>query len=264
MFDSDFLIMAPFNGVFWMVLLLFFLILVVATRELKNKKEETKKTVMIGASIITLIWFILYKYYLSIDGDFNLITAEIGGFNWWGELPLHLCNINMILLPIGVLFNIKPLKSMCFYVGPLGAIMAILMPSLGFNGYSILLPRMICYYGIHFMIIVEGLLLVTIGLYKPRFKDIPGTILTTIALCFTTFLVNMVLRSTGLNPDANYFFSVNPEGNPILEYLKGIIPIPFLYELPLSLILGAYMLIVTLGLHLKQIILPGKEREQEQ
>ncbi len=263
MFDADFLVLAPFNGVFWAVFLLFVLVLIGLTAALKDKSETTKKTVIVVTSILTLAWFIVYKYYLSIDAEFNIVTAEIGGFNWWGELPLHLCNINMLLIPIGVIFNIRSIRSVCFFVGPLGALMAIVMPGLGFSGFSILTPRMICYYGIHFMIIVEGLAIGTTGLYRPVFKDIPRTILTTVCLCFATFLVNVVLRLTGLHPDANYFFSVDPQGNPVLELLYNIIPVPFLYVLPCGIILGTYMLIVTFGFYLKDVVLTREEQEHD-
>ena len=263
MFDADFLVMAPFNGVFWAVFLLFLLMLIGITHTLKGKSEKTKKTVIVFLSLLTFAWYISYKYFLSIDKEYNIVAAEIGGFNWWGELPLHLCNINMILMPIGIILNIRSIRSICFFVGPLGALMALLMPSIGFSGFSILTPRIICYYGIHFMIIVEGLLLATTGLYRPVFKDIPKAIMTTILLCFMTFIVNMVLRMTELYPDANYFFSVNPEGNPILEMLYGLIPVPFLYVLPCAIILGTYMLIVTLGFYLKGVVLAADERAQD-
>ena len=62
----------------------------------------------------------------------------------------------MILIPIAVLTNRRPLMSFCFFVGPLGALMALVMPGTGFDGYSILLPRMLGYYGTHFMVITAG------------------------------------------------------------------------------------------------------------
>ena len=263
MLDPEYLIIAPFNATFWLVLILFGLILIGLTITLKDKSDKTKRMSLVIASVITFVWFILYKYNLSLDTDFNIITAELGGFNWWGELPFHLCNINMIMLPIGVLLKKKPILSMCFFVGPLGALMAIVMPGLGFSGYSILIPRIFSYYGTHFMIIVEGLLIVTLGLYEPKFKDIPKTILTTVILCCITFVINVVLRLTGLNPNSNYFFNMSPEGNPILEALYNMIPIPLLYVMPCSIILALYILAVTFGLHLKHIILPSKKRQQE-
>jgi len=125
-----------------------------------------------------------------------------------------------------------------------------MMPSAGFSGYSIFLPRMLGYYGTHFMIVIEGLALVTFGLFKPRLSDLPRAILTVIIIAFVVFLFNLFLRWTGLFPKANYFFSVETEGNFLLEMFHKWIPIPFLYLLPSIVILGAYMLIITIPFEL--------------
>ena len=43
----------------------------------------------------------------------------------------------MILIPIAVLKKSRPLMCFCFFLGPLGALMALLMPGNGFNGYEL-------------------------------------------------------------------------------------------------------------------------------
>ena len=65
-------------------------------------------------------------------------------------------------------------------------------------------------------------------------------------VAFGAFLVNMLLRWSGLHPKANYFYSVETEGNFLLEIFHRWIPLPFLYLLPSVLILAPYMLLVTL------------------
>ena len=245
MTHSDFWIMRPFNALFCLVFGAFLLLLIAASLLLKNKSEKTRRTVLICACLVTFVGFFVYKYFISIDTDYDLITASMGGFNWWGELPLHLCNINMILIPIAVLRKSRPLMSFSFFLAPLGALMALLMPGNGFNGYSLLLPRMIGYYGTHFMIVIEGLALASFGLYRPRFRDLPGTILAALAISFSVFLINLLLRWSGLHPKANYFFSVETEGNFLLDIFYRFIPIPYLYLMPAILILGSYMLLIT-------------------
>ena len=245
-----FWIMRPFNKLFNGVFICFILILIIASVLLRNKSESTKQMTLVIACICTMIGFVVYKYYLSLDKEFNIITADMGGFNWWGELPLQLCNINMLLIPIAVMTKNRALSCFSFFVGPLGAMMALMMPSAGFSGYSIFLPRMLGYYGTHFMIVIEGLALVTFGLFKPRLSDLPRAILTVIIIAFVVFLFNLFLRWTGLFPKANYFFSVETEGNFLLEMFHKWIPVPFLYLLPSIVILGAYMLIITIPFEL--------------
>ncbi len=238
--------MSPFNGLFILVSCAFFLLLAVVSLVLRGKSEKTRSVVLLSACILTMFGFVLYKIFLYQDSSFNEITADMGGFNWWGELPLQLCNINMVLLPVAVLKKSRPLMSFCFFVGPLGALMALVMPGNGFDGYSLLLPRMIGYYGTHFMVLIEGLALVTFGLYYPKLRDLPKTILIILLVSFVIFLMNMLLRWSGLHPKANYFFSVETEGNALLEVFHGWIPVPYLFLLPSIGILLAYMLIVVL------------------
>ena len=243
--NSDLWIMRPLNPLFFAVFGVFLLLLVLAAVLLRGKSETTKGAVLIAACVATLIGFVFYKYALSRDADYNVITSSMGGFNWWGELPLHLCNINMILIPIAVLKKSRPLMCFCFFLGPLGALMALLMPGNGFNGYSLLLPRMLGYYGTHFMVVIEGLALAAFGLFRPKFRDLPKAALAVLVIAFVIFLVNLLLRWTGLHPKANYFFSVETEGNFLLEIFYKWLPYPFLYLLPCIGILLVYMTVIT-------------------
>lgn len=248
--NSEFWIMKPFNTLFFAVSVFFLLLLIAASLALRGKSERTCSAVLITACVVTLIGFVFYKYFLSLDEEYNVLTAGMGGFNWWGELPLQLCNINMLMIPIAVWKKSRPLACFCFFLGPLGAIMALLMPGNGFDGYSLLLPRMLGYYGTHFMIVIEGWALVTFGLFRPRLRDLPRAVLATLTIALAVFLVNLLLRWSGLHPKANYFFSVETEGNFLLEIFHSWIPLPFLYLIPSIVILGAYMLAVTLPFEL--------------
>ena len=248
--NSEFWIMRPFNTLFCLVFAAFLLLLAFAGLLLRGKTERAKQNVLVAACAVTLVGYFIYKYLLSLDTDYNLITAEMGGFNWWGELPLQLCNINMILIPIAVLKKSRPLMCFGFFLGPLGALMALLMPGNGFDGYSLLLPRMLGYYGTHFMIVIEGLALVTFGLFRPKLKDLPRAALAVFLIALGVFLINMLLRWSGLHPKANYFFSVETEGNFLLDMFYSWIPVPFLYLLPSIVILAVYMLLITVPFEL--------------
>ena len=239
-------ILRPFNALFCAVFGGFLILLIVSSLLLRGKSEKTRSTVLVAACLVTLVGFVVYKIFLSRDSSFDAITAGKGGFNWWGELPLQLCNINMILIPVAVLTKNRTIKSFCFFVGPLGALMALVMPGTGFSGYSLLLPRMLGYFGTHFMIFIEGLALAAFGLYRPKLRDLPRTALAILIITFIITLINMLLRWSGLHPNANYFFSIETEGNFLLEIFHKWIPYPFLYLIPSFGILIPYMLLITL------------------
>ena len=242
---ESFWVLRPFNPVFLCCFAFFVALLVVSSLILRNKSEQTRRTVLCTACVITIVAFFIYKYMLSLDADYRVINAAMGGFNWWTELPLNLCNINMIIIPIAVWKRNRSLMSFSFFLGQLGALLALMMPSTGFSGYSILLPRMLGFFFTHFMVLIESIALASYGLYKPTYKDIPKTMLTAVVVSFVIFIINMILRKTGLGPKANYFFSVETEGNPVLEIFHKIIPVPYLFLLPALLVLGPFMLIET-------------------
>ena len=244
---SDFWIFRPFSPLFFVLMAFFLLLLIVSSLLLRKKSEQTRARVLACACWVTLLGFIAYKYALSVDAEYNVATAMKGGFNWWGELPLQLCNINMLLIPIAALKRWRPLLSFCFFIAPLGALMALVMPGIGFEAYPIWLPRMLGYFGTHFMIFIEGLAVATYGLYRPRFRDLPLTVVTLVVIALIVFGINMLLRATGLHPQANYFFSVETEGNPLLELFYSWLPYPFLFLLPSIGIVVVYAAVITAG-----------------
>lgn len=243
------LIMKPFNGTFLLVFAVHLLILIVLSLIFRKKSEQTRRTVIAAVYILGLVIFIVYKIFLSRDTAYSVICAEAGKgeFSWWLELPFQLCNINLLLIPIAVLTMKRPLLSFAFFLAPLGAGFALAMPGIGFEKYSLLTPRIFFYYVTHFMVFFGGPMLACFGLYKPRFRDTVPTVLMMLAITFAVFLLNELLIVTKANEYANYFFTNNPEGNAILELCWSLIPAPFLYELPLMLILVPFVLIVTAG-----------------
>ena len=240
------LICKPFNGVYFAVLALFALLFAVGVIVLRKKDEEVRAKVLAAAMLVTLVGFFVYKFFLGRDTAYSSITAEAGkgAFNWWGELPLQLCNINMILIPIAALTKNRLLLCFSFFMGPLGAGLALVMPGIGFDCYSILLPRMLGYYGTHWMVVFGSLALGALGIYKPRYKDYFLTLLSGFSVAFVIFLINALLRVAKCNAFSNYFFTHEPEGNPILELFHSWIPLPFLYLIPSVLILTPYVMLV--------------------
>lgn len=234
----------PFNLLFFAVTGGFLLLLTAASLLLRKKSVRTKEIVLVTACLVTLAGFFVYKYALSLDAEYDLLRADMDGFDWWGELPLHLCNVNMILIPIAVLTKRRPLMGFCFFVGPLGAMMALSMPGAGFEDCSLLLPRMLGYFVTHYMVLIEALALVTFGFFRPEFSDLPGAMASVAGVSFVIFLIDEALRLTCLYPRANYFFAVETEGNFLLEIFHRWIPVPYLYLLPSLVILAVYMALV--------------------
>ena len=245
----------PFNPVSVVLASFFVALLTVSTLLVRPLDLSMRKGIYTAVCLVTFVCFFIYKRDLSRDKEYDRIVGNMGGFNWWGELPLQLCNINMMIMPIGVWLDHRGLMGFAFFAGTLGASIALSMPANGFSGYSIFLPRMVGYLFNHYMIVMEAIALVTFGFYSPEFSDIPVIMISFFLISCGIYLINLQLRKTGLHPHANYFYINETEGNPVMELFYKFIPVPFWYALPCLLVLLVYMLVIIGGFSLFRSIL---------
>lgn len=247
------LIIEPFNTVFFSLLALAVLFCVIFVRTTRKKSLLQRKNAVIIMYSIVFIIYLLYKYALSIDAQFSALRMSngYGAFNWFDELPLHLCNINIILVVIALFVNSRTILGLSFFSSFLGALAAILMPPAEFVGYSIMIPRMLGYYITHFSVLLILPILAGLDLYKPKYSDIKPVLTV---FCATTIIItgiNILFIKTGLDSSCNYFYTMNPGGISLLETLYNIIPIPWVYQLPLLIVIVPYMLVLTFFFNLK-------------
>lgn len=241
------LIMAPFNGLYFICWGITIALIVAIGLIFKDKSEKAKTVFIVSFCLFTAVLFFIYKGFLSVDKDFlNKTVPKLTKFNWFNELPLQLCNINMFLIPIGVLTKKRGIMGFSFFLAPLGASMALFFPEAAFVGEPLLLPRMLGYYVTHYFIVISGISLATLGFFRPKFKDFPRVFLTLISLSFFIHCINLILRATGLCTYANYFFTMDDAGISILALFHKFIKVPYLYMLPSLLILAVYMAIISL------------------
>ncbi len=236
------MIVKPFNAVFCVLILITFLSAWLIAKSTKNMPEKKKLILMLILCAVNFIIFVVYKLELSHDTDYYALSGIEK--NWLNELPLHLCNINMFLIPIGLLLKDKSLLGFSFYIAPLGAFMALVCPEREFIGYSLFMPRILGFHLTHMLLIVCGISIYTLGFYKPKVKDCPGIIGSFLLVSFGVHILNTLLRLT-VCKDANYFFTYGGNVN-ALDFFWKLIPVPYLYGIPAILILMAYMAIISL------------------
>lgn len=237
------MIIKPFNGVYFLLLCLTVLMIVGIWAALRHRSEKTKTAFLVGICLFNIVLFFLYKVALSRDAAFLEIIGE-SQFNWFNELPLQLCNINMFFIPLGVLLKKRFFTGFSFFVAPLGALMALSFPEEAFSGYSLLEPRILGFYFTHMLLVVCGISLATLGFYRPQMKDLPKICVFLLLVTLCAHGVNTLFRLS-VCPYANYFFTYGSEIS-ILKWMWKWIPVPFLYELPAVLLLLAYMCLVSL------------------
>lgn len=236
------MIIRPFNSVFFLLMALIAAGIVGFTLGFRNKSDKAKTVLITSICAVNIVLFFVYKWFLSVDEEF-LIAAELEKFNWWAELPLQLCNINMFLIAAGAITKKKSLLGFSFFTAPLGALMALITPEPTFCDYSLFMPRILGYYLTHAIIVMSGLLIVTLGFYRPTFRTLPGVFAMFVSIAACIHVVNIILRST-VCPKANYFYTFDSAGVGILGMFWDWIPCPFLYLLPGLAMLAVYMVVI--------------------
>ena len=142
------MIIRPFDAGFFLLMAVMIGAIVLLRTLLRNQPQQRREVVLLTLCVVNIIGFFVYKGFLSADAQF-LQVSGLDKFNWFNELPLQLCNINMFLIPIGILTRRRSLLGFAFFVAPLGALMALVFPDPAFSGYSLWLPRMLGYYLTH-------------------------------------------------------------------------------------------------------------------
>lgn len=189
----------------------------------RGKTQEERENFLYKLSLFTIGFFILYKIWLFCDPTYDTSI--------WEELPTNLCNVGTLLMPLAIKKDVRWLRGLIFFDCPLGGLMALLMPSEGFYDVPVYLLRNIGYWGTHSLILILSLSLVTLGIYRPRFSDIPKSIAALFTLAFLNHILNTVLRAT-VCAESNFCFTYGIEGNPVTEWMMKLIPVPFLFLLP--------------------------------
>ena len=150
----------PFNIVYIFLMLLGAATLMLIWHALRDKPETTRKRVLVIICALNIVFYFVYKGFLSVDAEFLEISG-LESFNWFNELPLQLCNINLFLIPLGVMTKKRGVLGFSFFIAPLAAMLALLFPEIAFTGYSLSQPRILGYYVTHLLIVICGLSLFT-------------------------------------------------------------------------------------------------------
>lgn len=220
-------------------------------------------TLVLAAAIIFGLYFALRrasrKTQTVVLGvlSFSGIVAIIYNLVTWGSpieyLPLHLCSINAILLPIVVFTRNKTLGNLLL-VWCLGALAALVV-NMAQAEYELASWTFVIYYFPHVLEFGIPILLFALGIIEKHPKYILSTLAITMAIYTGVHLCNVglnawlaannVLDYAGELIQVNYMYSIVPE-NPLLALFKQVIPYDYWYMYMIVPILAVYLGIVYL------------------
>lgn len=214
-----------------------------------------------AAVIVAGLYFILkhlsQKTQVAVLGvlSFSGIAAIIYNLVTWGApleyLPLHLCSLNALLLPVAV-FTRNKTTSNLLLLWSLGALVALIL------NYDMAAAKLFdlpfCFY--YFPHVLEfgiPILLFKLGLVKKDPCCIGSTIVITMVSYTLIHFVNVALNShyaaIGSDTVANYMFSILPS-NPLLALFYTVIPCEYWYMYMVIPVVAVYLL----GVYAPQIL----------
>lgn len=220
-------------------------------------------TLLLAVAMIVGLYFALRKASRKVQTavlgvlSFSGIAAIIYNLVTWGSpleyLPLHLCSINAMLLPIVVFTRNKTLGNLLL-VWCLGALAALVVNQAQ-AAYELKSWIFVFYYFPHVLEFGIPILLFSLGIIEKHPKYIFSTLAITMAIYTGVHLCNLglnhyleannVLDYAGNLIQVNYMYSLVPE-NPLLALFKQVIPFDYWYMYMIVPILAVYLGIIYL------------------
>ena len=185
----------------------------------------------------------------------------------WGKpllyLPLHLCSLNALLIPVAVLTKNKVLSHLTL-VWSLGA-MLVLIVNTGQAHYEMFSEAFWVFVLCHTSDVAVPALLFLTGLVKFDIKKSPAVVGTTMAaytgVHFANLAINKYIASKALTmstfartralPQVNYMYSLGDEGNAVFALFRKIIPFDYWHMYLLAPIIFAFLFAVHFAIKLK-------------
>jgi len=218
-------------------------------------------SLIVGVGIIVGLYFILrnksQKTQIITLGilSFSGIAAIIYNLVAWNSpleyLPLHLCSLNALILPITVLTKNKILGNVLL-VWCLGALFALIVNS-AMAETEIFSWQFFFYYFPHVLEFGIPILLFAFGLIEKDVKCIFTTVGITMVIYTIIHFINLglnnyfiennILDYAGNVLQVNYMFSIKPE-NPLLDLFYKVIPYKYWYMYLIIPILVIYLSII--------------------
>ena len=212
-------------------------------------------TLIAAAAILVGLYFVLKNrprkvqtavlFCLSCSG----IAAIIFNLVRWDSpleyLPLHLCSINALILPVAVLTRSKVWCNLLL-VWCLGALAALIL-NYEMTETVIFGEAFNFYYFPHIFEFGIPLLLFKLGHVKKDVKCIGSTLLITMLIYTLVHLCNLSINhycaAIGSDIRVNYMFSINPT-NPLVALFHNLVPFPYWYMYMVLPIVAGYLLII--------------------
>lgn len=195
----------------------------------RNKGEDIKNKVLIWAAFL-IDGFELFK--IAFD-----LGASDDASSWKTDLPLFLCSIQLITIPLAAFSKGKIREAsldFVFMFGILGAVLGTVGAAQNYNAYPVLsFPNVVS--GItHSISGFASLYIAISGMTSMKLKNLPYIFGILFAFCIAAYVVNITL-------DYNYMFLMHHDGTPYSILYNLVHGSPVLYPIIVVLLFVIYI-----------------------
>ena len=215
----------------------------------------------LAAAMIIGLYYVLKKTSRKVQTlvlgilSFSGLAAVIYNLVTWGSpleyLPLHLCSLNALVLPIAVFKRSKTLGNLLL-LWSLGALAAVVVNTAQAD-FEIFSATFCFYFFPHVLEFGIPILLFKLGLVEKDEKCIGTTLLITVTTYTVIHFINMainvwasahgILNAAGERLQVNYMYSLFPE-IPLMQAFYDLIPYRYWYLYCVIPIVAVYLGIV--------------------
>lgn len=176
---------------------------------------------------------------LSLSGIAAIIFNLIRWDSPISYLPLHLCSINAMMLPLAVFTRNKTIGNLLL-VWSLGALVALVL-NFEMTETVLFSESFNFYYFPHIFEFGIPVLLFKLGLVKKDPRCIVSTLTITMAIYTVVHILNSCINAYVPDADVNYMFSIEAT-NPLTELFYKLIPCQYWYMYLVLPIVAVYLL----------------------
>ena len=216
------------NAVWYVVMFSLVPVTVLPYLVIRNRPEQEIRRILVILSMIATLLFFILRLMLFTDETF---IAEFGT-GWKVKLthllPFHLCYVTPLLLIAGLLADRKRLIAFSFYIGPIGAILAIAFPDGFYIDKPLLMPSVFMFYLLHALLIALYFNSGFYGFFRIGWTDGVIAVVYLMVIALIMHGVNLAGRALGFS-DMNYFYTMESGGSGLLETFHEWNPRPYLY-----------------------------------
>jgi uncharacterized membrane protein YwaF len=199
-------------------------------RKNKNKEERIKNKVIIAAAILIDAVEIFKIVMISL--------ANSDPMRWKYELPLFLCSIQLIAIPLAAFSKGRMKGAALDFVlifGILGAVMGTYAAGNNYAAYPVLSIDNVASGITHSISGFASLYIAISGMTSMKKKDIPITFTILCAFCIAAYTANVII-------DYNYMFLMRGDGTPYDIFYNLVGGNPVLYPL---MVVGLFLVYIT-------------------